>query len=95
MTDKPHITICSKNPNQVEQNSHEAIHGYTRSLTDWHLVNVKRSIEKSDNHVVDGKVIWPDNLPAEDVVHSTPSEDTMQTAADVAHATPSEDLVQK
>ena len=36
--DATHITICSKNLQQAQQKTHEAAHGYTKSLKDAQLV---------------------------------------------------------
>ncbi|KAL8951483.1 MAG: hypothetical protein Q9222_002537 [Ikaeria aurantiellina] len=74
--DYPHLTICSKDSSQEAQKSHEASHGYTKSLTDPTLVKVSPSgFVKLDNTLDrDGDEIWPEGLPSEVIMHRGPDD---------------------
>ena len=69
--DKPHITIATKNPEQVEQATHRTSHGYTLSKEDLDIQIVKANKKvKADGTKDRGqKVIWPEGLATETVVH--------------------------
>ncbi|KAL8975243.1 MAG: hypothetical protein Q9197_000546 [Variospora fuerteventurae] len=69
--DDPHITLCSKNSIQQQENTHEASHGYTRTLTDWTLVRPSPSkyVKPDDTKDRNGKPIWPSGLETETIVH--------------------------
>lgn len=69
--DAPHITVCSKNPLQAQQKSHEAHHGYTKSLKDAQLVKIVPSrVTKPDNTKdKQENEIWPRGLPSEIIIH--------------------------
>lgn len=38
--DDPHITIAVKNPRQVRDRNHRALHGYTRSENNYRIIDV-------------------------------------------------------
>ncbi|KAL8648918.1 MAG: hypothetical protein Q9210_004710 [Variospora velana] len=69
--DDPHITLCSKNSTQEREKTHEASHGYTRSLTDLTLVRPAPSkfVKPDDTKDRRGFPIWPEGLATETIVH--------------------------
>lgn len=67
--DDPHITIAVKNPRQVRDRNHRNIHGYTKSKTDYKIIDVPPTDMVKPDSTLDpkkGKVVWPSGLEGEE-----------------------------
>ncbi|KAL8726745.1 MAG: hypothetical protein Q9166_006540 [cf. Caloplaca sp. 2 TL-2023] len=65
--DRPHLTVCVKNSTQDQQKTHETAQGYTKSMKDPTLTDVRPSGYPKPDNTKDhsGEEIWPDGLPSE------------------------------
>ena len=74
MLDEPHATACTKNEQQVLDGTHQASHGYTKTLTDYELIDVKPRGIKPDT-AMDWKndPVWPPGLTSETYLAEIPS----------------------
>lgn len=71
MPDDPHVTTAVKNPEQARAGTHQAAHGYTKSLEDLEVIHVKlsRVVKSDDTRPRGGKSISPSTLRQEEKVH--------------------------
>ncbi|KAL8655969.1 MAG: hypothetical protein Q9210_000566 [Variospora velana] len=64
--DDPHITVSTKNPQQVQERTHRTNHGYTVSVTDLTFVRATTTdVKPDDTPDINGNPIWPMGLPSE------------------------------